>query len=456
MADFHTINPATEERLAGYSFLSASQLTLQINKTQEAWRQWKEVSCLKRAQSLQKLAELLGMYKEDLGLLITLEMGKPLSQSISEIEKCQWVCEYYADHGVQYLENEVIKTEASNSYITYQPLGIILAIMPWNFPFWQAFRFAAPNLMAGNAMVLKHAPNTTGCALKIQQLFELAGFSKHVFNTVIAEIPDMEAIISHPDVKALTLTGSTQAGKSVAALAGKHLKKTVLELGGSDPYVILDDADLDLAVEKCVASRLINTGQSCIAAKRFIVTDQNAQKFTEQVHALMVQKHYGDPLTDQYALGTLARKDLRDQLHNQVTQSITKGSQCLLGGRIPDENGFYYPATLLTDVKPGMPAYDEELFGPVASIITAKDEHQALKIANSTSFGLGAAVFSADIERAQHLAAKHIEAGCVFVNDFVKSDPRLPFGGINQSGYGRELSALGIKEFVNAKTIYVA
>lgn len=455
MPTFQTINPATNEPLAEYTYHSLATLKDIIYQSHETWQNWKKTSFQTRSDLFISLSSKLKTEKQDLAKLITMEMGKPISQSIAEIEKCIWACEYYAENSEVFLKNDHINTEASSSFITYQPLGTVLAIMPWNFPFWQVFRFAVPTLMAGNVGILKHAPNTTACAIKIEQLFLEAGFPKNAFTITLAEIKHVEFIIGHEKIAAVTLTGSTQAGKSVASIAGKYLKKTVLELGGSDPYIIMDDADLDLAAEKCVAGRLINTGQSCIAAKRFIVTKQNSNTFIEKVHTLMAQKSFGDPLSDAYPLGAIARSDLRELLHCQVIQSIEKGAKCLLGGHIPDSKGLYYPATLLTHVLPDTPAYSEELFGPVASIITTNDESESISIANDTSFGLGGALFTSDTQRAKEIATYQLEAGCVFVNDFVKSDPRLPFGGIKQSGYGRELSPLGIKEFINAKAISI-
>lgn len=454
MSTFFTLNPATEEQMAEYSYLSPSVIDQKINKTHDAWLSWKVKPFSERAAKLIKVSELLKARKQEYGRLITTEMGKPLNQAISEVEKCAWVCEYYAENGEKFMATEVIESDASESFVTYQPLGLVLAIMPWNFPFWQVFRFAAPGLMAGNAALLKHAPNTTGCALAIEALFKEAGFDNHLFTTLIADIPQIEEIIANPKVSAVTLTGSTRAGKSVAALAGKYLKKTVLELGGSDPYLILDDADLDLAAEACVSGRLLNTGQSCIAAKRFIVTPSIEQAFIDRIYGMLSAKKHGDPLLNP-DLGTIARADLRLQLHQQVEQSIEAGAQCLLGGTIPEGKGFFYPATLLTQVRKGMPAYDEELFGPVSVVITADDEEQAIAIANDSEYGLGSAVFSSDVDRARKMAIQKLEAGATFVNDFVKSDPRLPFGGIKQSGYGRELSLLGIREFTNAKTVYI-
>lgn len=454
MQEFHTINPATEEIVSTYSYQSPVVLDGKVANSYKTWTSWRKTPIAQRSELLMNVAKILREKQSPLSRLITIEMGKPLDQSQAEIEKCALVCEYYAENGDNFLQDELIQSDAKKSFISYDPIGPILAIMPWNFPFWQVFRFAAPNLIAGNTGLLKHSPNTTGCALKIQEIFLEAGFPEGAFITILAQTDHVEAIISSDQVAGVTLTGSTKAGKSVAALSGKYLKKTVLELGGSDPYVILDDADLTLAADKCVTGRLINTGQSCIAAKRFIVTEKNADEFTEKVRMLMSQKRFGDPLSGEYSLGTMARIDLREQLHQQVTQSINAGAKCLLGGKNPDTTGYYYPATLLSHVSEGMPAFNKELFGPVASIIMAKDEHHAIDIANDTAYGLGAAIFTQDTERAIYLS-RGIEAGCVYINDFVKSDPRLPFGGVKSSGYGRELSPLGIKEFVNAKTIYV-
>ncbi|MEQ8471674.1 MAG: NAD-dependent succinate-semialdehyde dehydrogenase [Marinoscillum sp.] len=456
MADFNTINPATEEIISEFNLMSNDEINNKIDKTYDTWSQWKQSSFERRAESMNVLAQLLIKEKEDLGKVITTEMGKPITQSISEIEKCAWVCEYYAENAEHFLANDFIDSDASESYVHHSPLGIVLAIMPWNFPFWQVFRFAAPGLMAGNAALLKHSRNTTQCGLEIEKLFMKAGFPDHLFTALIVDSKPIEFIISNPKIAAVTLTGSTGAGKSVASIAGKYLKKTVLELGGSDPYVILNDADLDLAAQMCVTGRLINTGQSCIAAKRFIVTEKNVVEFTEKVKSLLSSKNYGNPLDSDVELGSMARKDLREELHEQVSKSIKLGAKCLIGGEIPQGTGYFYPATLLTDVTKGMPAFDDELFGPVACIITAKDEEEAIRIANDSDFGLGSSLFSTNHGRAKAIAETQIDAGCTFINSFVKSDPRLPFGGVKQSGFGRELSFLGIKEFVNAKTIYLA
>jgi succinate-semialdehyde dehydrogenase/glutarate-semialdehyde dehydrogenase len=382
-------------------------------------------------------------------------MGKVKKEGIAEIEKCAWVCDYYSKNAESFLERETIETEYQKSFVSYQPLGIILAVMPWNFPFWQVFRFAAPTLMAGNTAVLKHASNVPGCAVAIEELFREAGFPENVFRTLLIGSKQVENVIRHPAVKAVSLTGSTPAGKSVAAIAGSELKKCVLELGGSDPYLILKDADLEYAARKCAAGRLLNAGQSCIGAKRFIVVEDIYAHFLEHFTQEMNNARFGDPSDPEVTMGPLARIDLRDELHKQVTDSVVKGAEIILGGEIPLLKGAFYPPTILENVKPGMPAYNEELFGPVASVIKVKDETEAIKVANDTVFGLGAAVFTHDDVKGEIIAEKKLQAGCCFVNDFVKSDPRLPFGGIKESGFGRELSEHGIKEFINAKTVVV-
>lgn len=451
-----TVNPTTGKVIEEYDLMDDAELDTIINNADSAQTGWSAQSFDQRAELLKKIAAILKDRKNKLGELMATEMGKPLPQGVSEAEKCAWVCEYYAKNAAAFLENEAIETDASKSYVTYNPLGTVLAIMPWNFPFWQLFRFAAPALMAGNAAILKHAPNVTGCALEIEDIILEAGVPKDVFRTVLADINQTQAMIKHSELDAVTLTGSTRAGKSVSEQAGSVLKKTVLELGGSDPYLILKDADLESAAETCVASRLINSGQSCIAAKRFIAVEEIYDEFLELVLAKMRNKKMGNPFDKGTDIGPMARFDLRDELHEQVEKSIEKGAECLLGGEVPQEEGAFYPATVLTNIKKGMPAYEEELFGPVASVLIAKNEEEAIAVANDTHYGLGAAVFSKDIKRAEQIASEQLEAGCCFVNEYVKSDPRLPFGGIKESGYGRELSHHGIKEFVNIKTVYIA
>ena len=448
------VNPATGELLKTYDEMTPGETAAAVEEAHAAWKSWRTVPFAERARPMKKAAAVLRERKEEFARLMALEMGKPLKQGISEAEKCALGCDYYAEHAEAHLAPEMVKTEASKSYVAFEPLGVVLAVMPWNFPFWQVFRFAAPALMAGNTGVLKHASNVPGCALAIEDVFVRAGFPKGVFRTLLVGSRQVKAVIEHPLVSAVTLTGSTPAGKAVAAQAGAVLKKTVLELGGSDPYIILEDADLDYAVNTCATSRLINSGQSCVNAKRFIVIEALAAAFTEKLVAAMKTKKMGDPLAEGTDIGPQARPDLRDELHTQVMDSVAKGATLLLGGEIPPGKGSFYPPTVLADVRPGMPAYNEELFGPVASVFTARDEADAVRIANDSIFGLGAAVFTRDAARGERLA-RELEAGCTFVNTLVASDPRLPFGGIKESGYGRELGTYGIKEFVNIKTVYV-
>ncbi len=451
----HSINPVNLEVLAAFKEHSDTEINHILKSTEAAQIGWEGASVSERGAIMLKVADLLKEKKEPLSVKMTSEMGKPITESRAEVDKCIWCCEYYAQHAASFLEDEAIETEGRESFIAYRPLGVILAVMPWNFPLWQVFRFAAPALMAGNAIILKHASNVTGCALAIEAILNDAGVPEHVFRVVKTDNNGVASIIGNSVIKAVTLTGSTAAGKAIAQTAGQHLKKTVLELGGSDPYVVLEDADLDLAVDACLTSRLINAGQSCIAAKRFIVHQSLYDGFVESFTQGMREVVMGDPLDEATRIGPMARVDLRDHLHQQVQKSIVAGAKCLLGGEVPDRKGAWYPPTVLTEVRKGSPAYDEELFGPVAAIIKAKDEDHALRLANDTVFGLGAAVFTKDINRGKYIARTRLAAGCCFVNAFVKSDPRLPFGGIKESGYGRELSYLGIREFVNAKTVYI-
>jgi len=449
-----SINPATDELVREYPEAGDKDVAMALAEASCAAAGWKRTSFADRAPKMRRAADLLDERKDELGRLMAVEMGKPLAQGRSEAEKCAWVCRYYADNAERFLASEPVKTDASKSYVAFEPLGPVLAVMPWNFPFWQVFRFAAPALMAGNAGLLKHASNVTGCALAIEQVFKDAGFPAPLFRALLVESKRVAAIIAAPEVKAVTLTGSTLAGRAVASKAGEMLKKTVLELGGSDPYLVLEDADLEAAAETCVASRLINGGQSCIAAKRFIVVEPARARFEELFVEKMRKRKMGDPFEPGVDVGPQARRDLRDDLHRQVEESVRAGARRLLGGQVPPGRGAFYPPTVLTGVRKGMPAFDEETFGPVAAIIAAKDEEDAVRQANDSPFGLGAAVFTADVERGERLAGA-LEAGSCFVNALVKSDPRLPFGGIKESGYGRELSVFGIREFVNIKTVYV-
>ena len=452
-----SINPVNGEVVKTYKEDSAFVVNTKIEQAQMAHVIWRNFIFKERAVLLKKTAAVLRNRQESLAKLMALEMGKPLKAGTEEIEKCAKVCEYYAENGEKFLKDELIATEATRSYVSFQPLGVVLAIMPWNFPFWQAFRFLAPGLMAGNCALLKHASNVTGCALAIEEIIVEAGFPLHVFQSLIIGSKDVKKVIENPIIKAVTLTGSTEAGKQVAQQAAGLLKKAVLELGGSDPYLILEDADLDYAAEVCAESRLMNNGQSCVAAKRFIVVDSVADEFLKLFIKKMSSKKTGDPFESKTNLGPMARKDLRDELHQQVLENIEAGAECILGGSIPSFKGdhAFYTPTILTGIKKGMPAYIEEIFGPVALVFSAKNTEEAVRIANDSSFGLGAAVFTRDEIKGEQIARNHFQAGSCFVNSMVKSDPRLPFGGIKESGYGRELGIYGIREFVNIKTVYI-
>lgn len=450
-----SINPANNKPIKSYHEMAGEEISQIISQSDEAFKLWKETPFTHRSQLMRNAAKVLRKNSEEFSFLMTTEMGKPIVQSRAEVEKCAWVCDYYAENAENFLADEIVKTEASKSFISFQPIGVVLAVMPWNFPFWQVFRFAAPNLMAGNAGLLKHASNVFGCALAIEDVFRQAGFPENLFRTLLVSSKKVNGVISNKKVQAVTITGSVPAGKSVSSLAGSLIKKTVLELGGSDPYIILEDADLEKAAMSCVTSRLINAGQSCIAAKRFIIVESVYDKFEKLFLEFMSKKKMGDPFNEINDLGPQASSQLRDELHDQVLRSIKQGAELILGGTIPDIDGAFYPPTILKNVKPGMPAFDEELFGPVAALIKAKNQDDAIELANKSIFGLGAAVFTKDLKRGEFIAKERLNAGCCFVNDFVKSDPRLPFGGIKESGYGRELSPFGIKEFVNIKTVYI-
>ncbi len=448
------VNPATNEVLKTYAEHDLAQVKQIINLVQEEFHAWRQVSMVQRSALMKNAAKVLRSKKEEFARLITLEMGKIIREARAEVEKCAWVCDFYAENAEKFLQPEVIETDAAQSYVSFDPLGIVLAVMPWNFPFWQVFRFAAPALMAGNAGLLKHASNVPGCALAIEQIFREAGFPEHLFRTLLIKPALIPQVIEDKHIQAATLTGSEPAGAAVAALAGRQIKKTVLELGGSDPFIVLADANLEKAVKTAVQARMINAGQSCIAAKRFIVVEallsQFEQQMTEQMRALKI----GNPLEETTDVGPLARKDLVDELHQQVKRSVEQGAKLLLGGQPQAGIGNYYQPTVLTNVQKGMAVYEEETFGPVAAIIPVKDEDEALAVANDSQFGLGASLWTENLEKAKTLA-KEIQAGSVFINGMVKSDPRLPFGGVKKSGYGRELSHYGIKEFVNIKTIWI-
>lgn len=449
-----SLNPYNNQLIKSFLEDSEEKINQVLELAGDTFRFWKNTTCAHRSQLLRESAQVLLKKRVELARLITLEMGKPIKESLGEVEKCASVCNFYADNAEKFLHDESIPTEASKSFVSYEPLGPILAIMPWNFPFWQVFRFAAPALMAGNVAVLKHASNVPQCALAIETIFLEAGFPEGVFQALLVESSKVEKLIADSNIQAVTLTGSEGAGSKVAALAGQYIKKTVMELGGSDPFIVLVDADIELAARTAVHARMLNTGQSCICAKRFIVQESIAGKFTELMKKYILQLKSGDPLDESTDYGPLAREDLAEELVRQVQESVEKGATVILGGSRPPGSGAFFSPTILANVKPGMPAYEEELFGPVAAIISVRDEEEAIEIANDSRYGLGASIWTSDLRKGEVLARK-IESGVVFINDMVKSDPRLPFGGIKKSGYGRELSQVGIREFVNIKTIRI-
>ncbi len=451
---FTSVNPATGNILEEFSPFEASQTEDAIRLAAETFRSWRVTSMEERAAMMRRAAASLRENVDTHARAMTLEMGKPITQSRAEAEKCAWVCEHYAEHAADILAGEAMPSDASESYVRFDPLGVVLAVMPWNFPFWQVFRFAAPALMAGNTALLKHASNVPRCALLIEEIFREAGFPNGCFQTLLIPSSAVSAVIDHPDVVAATLTGSEHAGGKVAERAGMRLKKTVLELGGSDPFIVLDDADVDAAASTGATARMLNTGQSCIAAKRFILHDAIADRFLERFLDALRGMKVGDPLEEDTEIGPMAREDLLRELDAQVRRSVDMGAELLLGGARLDRPGVFYPATVVAGVRAGMPMYEEETFGPAAAVIRVRDEEEALYIANDTAFGLGASLWTRDRARAERCIPR-IEAGSVFVNGLVKSDPRLPFGGIGRSGYGRELSHYGIKEFVNIKTIWM-
>lgn len=449
-----TINPTTGELIKNYPTMDLNEVDKIINNTHKDFLSWRETNLEERTKKIQKMGEILLDHKQDYASLITQEMGKPIKLAIAEIEKCARLCRHIVDHAEEYLKSRVVQTEMQKSYVSYQPLGVIFAIMPWNFPFWQVFRALAPTITAGNAAVLKPAPTTTGCGLAIEKIFRAAGFPENIFRVLIIETDLAEKVIQHPKIAGVTLTGSVRAGKIVGTESVSQLKKIVLELGGSDPYIILEDADLDNAAEQCVNSRLNNSGQVCIAAKRLIVVDAVRDQFEQKV--IEKAKHYqiGDPFKESTQLGPLARADLRETVDQQVQTSIAKGAKLVMGGAPIAGPGFFYPVTVLKNIKPDMPAYDDEIFGPVIAFIPAKDEQDAIRIANDSSYGLGAAVFTENLARGEKVA-QQLEAGTCCVNTLVATDPRLPFGGIKSSGFGRELDTEGMREFTNVKTICI-
>jgi succinate-semialdehyde dehydrogenase / glutarate-semialdehyde dehydrogenase len=448
------IDPSTGEVIATYEPHDADEVEARLQRSWDAFARWRRTEYRERSNLLRRVADVLDERRDEYAELMTREMGKPITAAEAEVDKCAWVCRYEADFGPGHLGHDIIATDAQRSFVRFDPLGPLLAVMPWNFPFWQLFRAAAPSLVAGNTVVLKHASNVPGCALAIEDVFTTAGAPEGVFQTLLVGSGAMPDVIADERIRAVTLTGSVPAGRQVAAAAGEALKPTVMELGGSDAFVVLDDADVTTAARTAVSSRLINNGQSCIAAKRFIVVDAVADAFVEEFVAATERAVVGDPMDRQTTVGPLAREDLRDELHDQLRRSVDEGAALLTGGEPLDRPGFFYAPAVLDRVRPGMTAATEETFGPVAAVMRVADEDEAVAVANDSVFGLGASVWTADLDRGERVAAR-IEAGCVFVNQLVKSDPRVPFGGVKDSGYGRELGAYGIREFVNAKTVWL-
>ncbi|HEX6044827.1 MAG TPA: NADP-dependent succinic semialdehyde dehydrogenase [Pyrinomonadaceae bacterium] len=449
-----SINPTTGETLREFSALSAEQIEQKLQLAADTFRTHRRTPFAHRARLMSRAGEILETEKHELGKLMTTEMGKPLKAAVGEAEKCAWVCRYYAENAERHLADQVVETDAKKSFVRFQPLGPVLAVMPWNFPFWQVFRFAAPALMAGNVGLLKHASNVPQCALAIEDIFRRAGFAEGTFQTLLIGSDAVEGILNDPRVAAATLTGSEPAGRSVASIAGKQIKKTVLELGGSDPFIVMPSADLEAAVTTAVKARTINNGQSCIAAKRFIVAaeiyDEFERRYVDKMKALRV----GDPMDESTEIGPLATPQLVKDLEEQVKKAVAEGARILTGGKRPDRPGNFYEPTVLVDADPQSPASCEEIFGPVATLFRAANIDEAIRIANATPFGLGSAAWTNDPDE-QSRFVDEIEAGCVFINGMVASDPRLPFGGVKNSGYGRELAEFGIREFVNIKTVWI-
>ena len=452
---FETVNPATEEVENTYEKHSSEDVEEILTEADETFNGWNTKRIEERESLLSEAADVLRDRKREYAETMTREMGKPVSQAVAEVEKCAWVCEYYAERAGEHLQDERIGGEpGTKTYARYEPLGVVLAVMPWNYPFWQVFRFAAPALAAGNVGILKHASNVPGCALAIQDVFDRAGFPEGAFSALLVDSGDVDSVIRDDRVRAVTLTGSNPAGEAVASTAGEEIKKTVLELGGSDPFVVLDDADVEAAAETAAQARNLNSGQSCIAAKRHIVHEDIYEDFLKAFVGEVNDMTVGDPAEEDTDVGPQARGDLRDELHAQVKASIEAGATLETGGEIPDGDGYYYPPTVLTDVPDACPVANEEVFGPVAAVFPVSDEDEAVELANSSRYGLGTSVWTEDLRRGEDLT-RRIDAGMTFVNGLVRSDPRLPFGGVKESGYGRELAADGIREFTNKKTVWI-
>jgi succinate-semialdehyde dehydrogenase / glutarate-semialdehyde dehydrogenase len=448
-----SINPYTNLLIREYPEHSHEEASTILGKVHNAWLSWKNTPFVERSRLMKAAAEVLRERKQVYASLITQEMGKIIRESVAEIEKCAFACDYYAEHAAEMLRDKPVPSDVPGSFVTFQPLGVVLAVMPWNFPFWQVFRFAAPTLMAGNGAVLKHASNVPGCALAIEEVFRLAGFPQDLFRTLMIPSKSVMPLIADKRIAAITLTGSEAAGSEVASEAARHIKKSVLELGGSDPFIVMEDADLDKAAAIAVTARMINQGQSCIAAKRFIVAEQVADAFEQRIRKAFEAMVIGDPSVPGTQVGPLARMDLVDEIDRQVRKSISMGARLVTGGKRPAMAGCFYTPTIVSGVKPGMPLYGEETFGPVVALITVRSEEEAIAVANDSDFGLGGSVWTRDTARGERIA-RQVETGAMFINGLVKSDPRLPFGGIKQSGYGRELSEFGIREFVNVKSIW--
>jgi succinate-semialdehyde dehydrogenase/glutarate-semialdehyde dehydrogenase len=450
-----TVNPATGETGKAYDWHTIDEAKAAARAARAAFLDWRRTSFAERSAVLHQAAEILRAREIEFARLMTEEMGKTLDDGRAEVMKCAFHCDWFADHGEEYLRHEPADIGGGEAFITFNPLGIVLAVMPWNFPFWQVFRAAAPALMAGNGMLLKHASNVPGCALAIEDVLHRAGVSKDLFRTLLLPSSDVETLIRDDNVAAVTLTGSVPAGKAVATAAGSVLKKCVLELGGADAYLVLEDADIPAAARVAATARMVNGGQSCIAGKRFIVVRPVLEPFTDALLEAMRGYEMADPAKEGTKLGPMQSVKARDEIHRQVEDSVARGAKLLLGGKVPDKPGAWYPATVLADVRPGQPAHDEEVFGPVAAIITADDEADAIRIANASEFGLGSGVLTSDLARGRRIAADELEAGMSFVNENVRSDPRTPFGGVKHSGFGRECGIFGIREFVNIKTVHV-
>lgn len=448
---FKSINPYNNQEIQSYKGLSDEELEQKLDKSQTAYENWRKVTLEQRSELMHKAAQVLRDNVETYAKTITMEMGKPITESRTEVEKCAWVCDYYAEHAPSFLANEVIETNAQNSFVRHDPMGAVLAIMPWNFPFWQVFRFAAPTLMAGNTGLLKHAPNVFGCAIQIEEVFTKAGFPDGIFQNLIVHHDKTETIIAHDAVKAVSLTGSEKAGSAVAEIAGRHIKKSLLELGGNNAFIVWEDADIDKAVETALVARMLNCGQSCIAAKRFILLEGIYDEFVEKFTTAVSQLVSGDPMQEETQVGPLARKDLADQLQSQVQKSVIQGAELLFGG---NQKGCYHKPTILGNVEPGMAAFSQETFGPLAAMIKARDIEEAFQLSEMSPFGLGVTVCTTNIAKALSFA-ELVSDGAYFINELVKSDPRLPFGGTKRSGFGRELAKDGMMEFVNRKTVYV-